>query len=286
MSSQTYQSLVSYNPDYEIDRKHNSELGWLEVSKGLRLILIGYVIWIVTIVLAVWMLIAAASLGQKLAKANAQVNWGEIIMFVTVIVLGLIGLYTYIMVLVGQWRCLHAPERAGAKWFIFVCMTCIILAPMLDFASGFLGGGDNVRHLQRGVDGLEKIKFQTTAGFMQLLGGLLGFVSFICFLFFLRATARCFDDKGRVINVTLCIAFNVVLTVAMVYLAFRIEELLARPELFRKLLKGQVDAVVELYLLLGVGIGCVISGIWYLWLIASTRRCIEIGMRNLPKPLQ
>jgi hypothetical protein len=286
MSSQTYGSLVQYDSNYELDRKHNSELGWLEVSKGLRLILLGHVIWIVTIVLAVWMLIAGVSLGQKLAKANAKVNWGEIIMFVTLIVIGLIGLYCYFMVLVGQWRCLHAPERAGAKWFIFVCMTCIILAPMLDFASGFLGGGDNVRHLQKGLDGMEKIKFMTTAGFMQLLGGLLGFVSFLCFLFFLRATAYCFEDWGRVMNVNLCITFNVLLTGAMVYLAFRIEHLLAKPEVIRRLLKGQVDAMFELYLLLGVGAGLIISGLWYLWLIASTRSCIETGMRSLPKPLQ
>jgi hypothetical protein len=159
-------------------------------------------------------------------------------------------------------------------------MTCIVIVPILSFASGFLGGMDNVRQIQKGVDGVEKVNFNSTGGFMQLLSSLLSFVSFICFLFFLRATASCFEDRGRLINVTLCIIFNVLLTASYIYVSYAGLDLISKPEELKKAFQGNVNALNDHRILLGLVGGSILSFVWYLWLIGSLRRCIIVNMHR------
>jgi hypothetical protein len=281
--SQTLQTLVPYESEYQLDRQENTEIGWYEVGRGLRLILFGYFMWFVIIALAVWVLFAAMDVTKQLRNANPKIKWGEIIGMFGIFILGLVALWSYWLVILGQWRCLNAPERSGAKWFIFVCMTCIILVPILDIASSFLGAGDNFRHIQKGVEGMGKISFKGTGGFMQMLSGILGFVSYMCFLFFLRAIARCFKDPWRTMNVNLCILFNIVLTAGTVYFTLTMTDVFSKPELFRKAFKGDLNVIKrELLLLVGIVVGSVLSFFWYLWLIASMRRCILTNTRYKP----
>src|SRR5205807_7013878 len=118
------------------------------------------------------------------------------------VLLGVINIIAYVFfILVGHWRCiLNVPDRCGARWMIFICMTCIIGGPALHTATGYLSGGKeiDVRRLERSIQRGEKPELPPGVLTLQLTCSVIEGLGTLFFLLFLRAVATCFDDRGRV----------------------------------------------------------------------------------------
>jgi hypothetical protein len=253
-------------------------MGWQTVRKGLGMILLGHLLWLAIIAALVWMLVALDDVVRSISVIGSKVNWRDIIVYVAFSTLGLVSLVTYWIVLVGHWRCLYAPERKGAKWFMFACFTCVIVGPLLEIAGGFLGGMENVTRLKQGVDGFEQMRFNSLGAFLQIAGFFLGLGMFVSFLLFLRATAACFEDAGRKWNVNLYIGFTFLFVGAMIYLGATGADMLDNTRDLTASLKGEVDNLLNNHIALALGAGSLIALIWYLGLIVSIRGCIRDGL--------
>src|SRR5262249_9991523 len=123
----------------------------------------------------------------------------------------------YIIMLMGHFRCLvHTPERHGARWKMFVCITGIIMSPVLSFVAGFLGGTQmndrpavvkfqkkHMLAMQRGdpkvVDAMlddedfmgEVFSWRNPHIVLNVASVILSVVSFVASLLFFRAVASC-----------------------------------------------------------------------------------------------
>src|SRR5262249_5940609 len=100
-------------------------------------------------------------------------------------------------------------------------------------------------------------------------GDVFGMLSGIFFVLFLRAVARCFGDLGRMRVAEMYLIFGAVLTAASVYFFLHPLQILAKPEL-----------------LLALGGGWLVSGLWYLLLLISTSSCIAEGLARRRSPLE
>jgi hypothetical protein len=245
------------------------EFGWREVSSGLGRILLGNFIVIGGTALCVG-LVVYAIFNMAGGKAQDQVPklgyvWAFYIGFSA---LSLVWLFGYGMIVTGQWRCLmNAPERRGAKWLMFACMTGLLMGPALNVAAGATGL-DKGPDYRRGPAGFVRVKFSPTARKMQTASGVLGFSSYIFFILFLRAVARCFEDRARLAHVTFYLLVSSVLIAATLYVAMADPKLLTNPQV-----------------LLGLGVGWVVAFIWYLCLVGVMRSCIAQGMSQVRSPL-
>src|SRR5262249_43455940 len=135
------------------------------------------------------------------AKLPWQVR--DIGLFLGGTLFGLAALYSYGCIILGHWRCLmNAPERRGAKWLMFSCLTCILAGPMLNFAAGLTGVQQQPK-IERGVEGIRDFKYTRDGALMQLGSAGISALGNVLFILFLRAVARCFEDRIRVFLVDL-----------------------------------------------------------------------------------
>ena len=193
------------------------ELGWTEVRGGLGLILRGYILLIVAAVMLVTLAVVFLTLSpQQKAKIPWQLR--EVGLWMGLGLFGLLSLYCYGCVLVGHWRCLmNVPERRGARWLMFGCLTCILAGPALNFASNLTGVEKGVKW-ERGIAGVKELRMTKEGTIMavgsagvQALGGIL-------FILFLRAVAGCFEDRSRITLVNVYLVLSIVLIVGTVFL--------------------------------------------------------------------
>jgi hypothetical protein len=150
---------------------------------------------------------------------------------------------------------------------MFACMTGLLMGPALNVAAG-ITGVEKAPSYRRGPAGFADVKFTRTANNMHMASGVLGFGSFLFFMLFLRAVARCFEDNARIAHISVYLLLNGMLTSATIYLVYGNAQLLRQPRV-----------------LLGVIIAWVVSFLWYLGLISSIRTCIAKGLGTIRSPL-
>jgi hypothetical protein len=238
-------NFVAYDVDDYAEPSHELiaaghlrfELGWTEVRRGLGLILRGYFLLIgAAVVLGIAIGVALSLSPQQRAKIPWQIR--EIALWLGLGLFGIVAIYCYGCIVVGHWRCLmNAPERRGARWLMFGCLTCILAGPGLNLASN-LTGVEKQPKLERGINGLKEIKMSKEAAIMQVGSAVVQVLGSVLFILFLRAVANCFEDRARVVLVDLYLVFSVVLLIATLYMAFK---------------AGDFEALFRYALVLGLG---------------------------------
>jgi hypothetical protein len=245
------------------------EAGWLEVGRGLTKILVGCLLLIGGPVVAVSLcvLLVVSLPGKPITKANLLAF--EAVFWLGVAIVVLCGIFGYWKILAGVWKCLkHAPERCGARWLMFCCMTCMTMGPALNMAFGW-GCVKRAPTFQRGPDGLKLLQLDESFRVKQVACITIFLTSLALFILFLRSVARCFGDTGRVTHVTVYwIVWGLFLGWAGYVFVLNPDELLK----------------LETWVLLGAGFA--ISFLWCLYLVLSIRLCISSGMQYMRSPLE
>ncbi len=239
------------------------ELGWSEVRRGLGLILRGYLLLILAYVL--FGVILGVILGMS-AQDRAKIPWQvrDISLFLGLGLLGLFTIYCYGCVIVGHWRCLlNAPERRGARWLMFACLTCILAGPGLNLAANLTGVNQKPK-LEKGMSGIKEIKLTTEGAVMQVGSIGLSMAGNCLFILFLRAVASCFEDRARVVVIDIYLGFTALLLGATVWVV------VTAPDWETLILHALV-----------LGLGWAANFIGYLIIILLVRGAIRRGLRQL-----
>jgi hypothetical protein len=242
---------------------------WHDVRSGLGRLLFGYLFWIVaSFFCGALMGIGIAGIAGHGADSKPPLGylWS---FYLGMGLLGLVWPIGYGFVLTGIWRCLvNVPERRWAKWFLFACMTCLLMGPALNFIAG-TGGVKQAPDIKRGPVGFKQAKFTRLGAGMMVAGGVIGGTSFVLFMLFLRAIAACFESRVRVWLVNLYLLFVGGLVAASYHVATHDPKvLLEKPSV-----------------LLGLAGGWAVAFFGYLGLIQTVRTCIYWGMKSLRSPL-
>jgi hypothetical protein len=243
------------------------EVGWYEVRKGLNRILMGYFTLIGGVLFGFGLIVMTCMMesGGKKFTTSQEVGF-----MVGLGVWAITGFVSWGMLVAGHWQCLmNAPDRRGAKWLMFVCMTCVAIGPAMNAAASASGLNKNYDLIRQGPVGLRKLDTRSTAGFTQVTGTVLCLAASVLFILFLRAVASCFEDRARVGLSNLYLLFCLVLGGGTAYLIFGDPRLLAQKQIVQAL-----------------GVGWLVCFIGYLFLIGSISRCINVGMRSIRSPLE
>jgi hypothetical protein len=244
------------------------ELGWTEVRRALGLVLRGYILLIIATVLTAVAFIYF--LGMD-AKEKARIPWQirDIGFFLGLGLFGLLCVYCYGCVIVGHWRCLmNAPERRGARWLMFGCLTCTLSGPALSLASG-LTGVDNKPKIAKGVDGIREFKMSKEGQIMQVGSAGIQLLGSALFILFLRSVAKCFEFRFRVLALDLYLICSLMLGVATGYMVNHARD---------------IDALIKLAPI--VGLGWAANLFFFLIVIIIVRRGIAEGLAKLTPVLQ
>lgn len=247
------------------------EFCWSEVRSGLGRILLGYLILIGGFMVAGGMLAAAVILMMKaggLQPGRAKFDFRLLWLFYGGLgLMCVVSLFGYGSIVIGYWRCLiNVPERHGARWLLFVSMTCVFMGPAINVIASF--AMDKGIQLKKGPEGLANIEFTPLAQKLQIAGSLTGMASLVCFMLFLRAIALCFDDHFRAAHVLVYLFFLGLLFAVTIGVCFSKQA----PQ--RLLLTAAALAL-----------GGLVIFLWYLFLIGSMRRCISHGLSQVKAPL-
>jgi hypothetical protein len=245
------------------------ENGWYEVSVGFTRILIGYAILIIGFLFAGF-LVGASAFSLAKSPVGKPLNLGHVWLFyIGMGMFSIIGTISYCKIAMGHWHVLkHSPERFGARWLIFACMTCFLMGPATNTVCSF-AGVKKYPAFKRGPEGFRELEFDTTTRYLQLGTSIITLSSFVLFILYLRAVARCFNDTGRVAHATIYLMYMALLIAgtATVFLVRR--DLFLRPETSLVLAGGML-----------------LGGAWYLYLIVSMRLCINDRMQYVRSPLE
>jgi hypothetical protein len=185
------------------------KMGWTEVSKGLFTLIAGYVLGIVTSAATIF-LIWEVTHGARTSLATVT---GDD--YTVLLIGGAISFFASLgssyLILRGKWRCvISAPERCGAKWFVFASMICVLSGPALHYVSGFAytpprvrtpGAGEvDIRPgaQQAAVHYVERLRDLDASSYMRVAGSILTPLGPIFFALFLRAVHRCLGSIAGV----------------------------------------------------------------------------------------
>jgi hypothetical protein len=245
------------------------EAGWFEVAKGLSKVLVGHLLLIVGAA-ACGGLVALVAYGLMAERAGKTTNLAfEAVCYLGLGLLCISSLFGYGKILVGMWKCLkHAPERCGARWVMFACITCLVMGPTLNSAAS-LGGVSRQPEFRRGPREFRLPEFSPSVRNLQVASSAVGTLSYVLFLLFLRAVARCFGDTARATHVLTYLFVQAILFAGTLYVLFL-----------------EPDKLLEPLTLVLLGGGWVISFFWYLYLILSIRLCIGQGIKYMLSPLE
>jgi hypothetical protein len=277
--------LPSTLPDetgYDTENNRGLETGWHEVSAGLTRMLLGNGLQLLCIGAAIWLLFGFADVNRMMKGVNGKADWNLIVLYAGTAAIGLTMLYSYWVILVGQWTCLAAPERRNAKALIFASLLCILASPVLTFLAGWTGGMEAVMAAKHTGAG----KTLSTSDYLQLAGGILGMAGSVLFILFLRACAVCFESKPLVWASNLYLALTVTIILAAVAIGFNLVQIDMDPkELSKGFKRGELKVFLELGLVFYLIVASLISYVWYLVLLWLTKACIDNGVKSFRSPL-
>jgi hypothetical protein len=240
-------------------------IGLPDLRKGLNTILLGYLVSLVASLIMGGLI--AYLVVQNMDKRMSMKTVDELstLLFGAVLVFGLAMIGSVILIVRGKWLCLSsAPEQCHAKWMMFLSILCILTGPTLNFATHFIndpdpgpkrGGGAIagqrfLKEIEKFKDGIPPLDAKA---YVRLAGQGIGMLSTIFFVLFLRALAKCWGADWRAAFIELYLLFVAILVAGVVVLFWKPAFMLARPPL-----------------LLSLGGGWLLAGVWYFALIVST----------------
>jgi hypothetical protein len=278
-----------YQPQLHGDALLRHELGWSDVASGLARILYGYFLLFVIVAIWVFMTVALAyTVANTATTPRPRANAGPPIQVWWILGLGggiifLMSIYAYIQLFVGKVRCaIHAPERCGARWFIFACLLTIIVGPamsMIDWVNAQVNPPsvqkqrEQLRELER-IDGqnnpdalLDFLRRNITV--TQIAGMLISMATTVFFVLFLRSIGTCFEESRLTVMADLYLMFSALLYGFTIFLVF---------------FAGFNQST--LLILGGLAIGALASIAWYIGLVVYTRILILNRITKLRSPLE
>lgn len=254
----------------ELNERLRMEVGWEDVGKGLTKVLVGYLVVFVGTAVGIGLVILALhTLGPNVHR-NRTPPLGSLWQFyIGLGILSVIGLISFVIILGGQLRCmLGAAERHGARWFMFLAITALIIGPAFHIASA-IAGLRSFPDWKRGAMILDELQLTELGKTMQLVGLGIGLLYPMFFIFFLRAIALCMNSRGLVMFVNLYLLLAASLTAATGYF-------ILNPMVF----------VRNPLALLIIGGGWIVSTIVYVVVILLIRVCIYQTMERIRSPLE
>jgi hypothetical protein len=182
-----------------------NEKAWNDVASGLGKVLLGYAVLILG-----WMIAAGFFYGcyaPMLANKPLKIEhvW---YFYIGAAALKVSGLFSWGLILAGQWRCLmSSPERMGARWVIFFCMTCVVMGPVLHMVAWF-GGLSTPIKWTGGPQAIQAVKLKfTLLGLYVMCASLITAGLYkLSFWYYLQTVARCMDATKAWIAVWLFFA--------------------------------------------------------------------------------
>jgi hypothetical protein len=263
--------ILCYDPEPSRDQV-DPTIGLSDLHRGLQTIVVGYLLS-----LAAFLGTAGVLWYVTNEIANASSSWKAIekvstLLFATALLLALIELGSLSLIVRGKWTCLmNAPEHFQAKWLMFLSISCILAAPALHVGSFFMGEAKedpkasastktSAALLREFEDYKRGMRTLDSRGYVKLVGNLAALLSSVFFVLFLRAVALCWGAQQRVRLAELYLVFVTLLAVGLVVFLWNPSYMLAKPRL-----------------LLGLGSGWLIAGLWYLGLILNT----SAGIRDI-----
>jgi hypothetical protein len=256
----------------ELNERLRMEVGWEDVGKGLTKVLVGYfVVFVGTAVGIGLVILALHNLGTNPnLQRNRTPPLGSLWQFyIGLGILSVIGLLSFVIILGGQLRCmLGAAERHGARWYMFLAITALIIGPAFHMASAF-AGLRSFPDWKRGAMVLDELQLTELGRTMQLVGFGIGLLYPMFFILFLRAIALCMNSRGLAMFVNLYLLLAAGLTAVTGYL-------ILNPAVF----------VRNPLALLLIGGGWVVSMIVYVVIILLIRVVIYQTMERIRSPLE
>jgi hypothetical protein len=240
----------------------NSDAGWQAVSRGLLLVVLGYLVLIAGSVVGLLLLRLGVEDGPVIRHLNQAMEDREAFLLLGLAALGLTALFSYGLVLAGQWRCLrYAPQHQHAKELMYLCFNCLVVGSALNVAGAYLDGARTYAALRGGLDQVNRLDLTSTGNVMQLASMGLGLVGSLVFSQFLRNVATCFHDEARVRSVDLNLAFVGLLLGGSVGTLFLVRRVAPKAELLPWLAAGWLACFA-----------------WHLLLVNGVRRCLRRGL--------
>lgn len=183
----------------DLNQSLRNEKAWAEVAGGLGKVLLGYV------ALVFGYLVAAAFFYSCYAPIlnNKPVKIEHVWYFYIGSAISMVtGLLAWGLILAGQWRCLmNSPERQGARWIIFFCMTCVVMGPVLHMLAWFGGLSTPIRWTggPQAFHGL-KIKFTMMGLYVMIASLTTSGLYKLSFWFYLQTVTSCMQaTKARAV---------------------------------------------------------------------------------------
>jgi hypothetical protein len=253
----------------ELNQRLRMEVGWQDVGKGLTQVVMGYLVGFVGTAIGVGLvLLALYGMGDNVSRTQKPSLVSLWQFYIGLGILSVIGLIAYVFILGGQFKCIMgAAERHGARWFMFLCITSLIIGPAFHLASG-IGGLRAYPELRRGAAALQDLQLTEVGKWMQLAGFAISLLYPLFFLLFLRAIARCMHAQGYVSFINVYLIFAAVLTAATAFFIYNPAYFAKRP--------------LEMVLLGG---GWLVSLIVYVITILLIRVCIYTTTERIRSPL-
>ena len=208
----------------ELNEMLAQERGWLDVGAGLTRILLGWGVLFGGIAAGIGLAVLSVFL-----KKHAML-WA---FYGGLAIAGVAASVFWSIVMSGLLRCLlHSPERQNVRWYIFVCMLCLTIGPMLNIASYFTSMTQQP-DMAKGVEGLRQIQFDSTGRSMQA-ACMVGTVGYnLAFILFLRGIGCCFYSLPLVRLAELHLLCYIGLVGGGAYLAlFKLSWALQHPRIF------------------------------------------------------
>jgi hypothetical protein len=235
---------------------------WRAVRQGLTLAALGHVL-LLTVAVPGLVLAGLAPHAERCGWLPAGLG-EEDAELIGLVVAGVAGALGYLLVVAGQWCCLaYAPQRDGAKEWVFVSLLCLLSVPVPFTAAHFTGGAANYVVLRRGLAAANELAWLEVAGLLQLAGGALVLLSCLLFTQFQRAARRCLAEGA-----SSRLADGYCLFVYLLLGACAGPAVTSRP--------GARLAILE-----ALAVGWGLSWLWHLAVILGTRRAIRATLRRL-----
>lgn len=256
-------------------------IGLPDLRKGLNTVLLGYLLALGAVLAAAGVIAYVIIEASGAAMSPKVMEQASTVLFAVVLLFGLAMLGSVILIVRGKWMCLvSAPEQFHAKWMMFVSILCLLAGPVLNRGVHLVGESNqaklrsrasntsSVARLQQELEAYkEGLPELDTRTIVKLTGQAIGMLSGIFFILFLRAVALGLGISVLARFNELYLLFVGVLVYGVVEFIRHPNYMLARPQL-----------------LLGLGAGWLVAGLWYFVLVVSTSIGITIVLARRSRP--
>jgi len=259
------------------------EYGWGDVASGLNRVLLGYLLSFVCVALMVVLgVVAALWAGKDLLAGNGNIDFKLLwIIMGGIGLISILSIASYVMILTGKVRCaVHTPDRCGARWMIFMCILCLVVSPVLNVASSFIGPDkDKLSALQ---EKMMEEDFDFEQHQQEIIGDLFGptiilslvgtvaaLLASVFFVLYFRAIGVCFKEDRLINAAEFYLIYSIVLIGASGFMIWAI---------------AMADLIP--LLILFVLVGWMANLVWYVFLVFFTRCVILTYCNDYKRGLQ